>query len=108
MVNYDGRNDNYTLPHTGWLEDGSYLRLKSFTIGYNFTPSLISKLRLKAARIYVTAVNLLTFTNYTGFDPEVDHFTGVNGGANSGLLRGYDYGSYPQSKSYIIGIKISF
>ena len=106
-VNYDGRDDNYTLPNTGWLEDGSYLRLKTVTLGYNLAPNVISKLRLKAARIYVTAANLLTFTNYSGYDPEVDHFTGVNGGPNSGLLRGYDYGSYPQSRSYIIGIRIS-
>lgn len=108
VVNYDGRNDDYALSHTGWLEDGSYLRLKTLTLGYNFAPNVISKLKLKSARIYITAVNLLTFTNYSGFDPEVDHFTGVNGGANSGLLRGYDYGSYPQSRSYIIGIRISF
>ena len=108
VVNYDGRDDDYTLPNTGWLEDGSYLRLKTFTLGYNFAPSVISKLKLKSARIYITAVNLLTFTNYSGYDPEVDHFTGVNGGPNSGLLRGYDYGSYPQARSYIIGIRISF
>jgi len=108
VVNYDGRNDNYTLPHTGWLEDGSYLRLKSLTLGYNFAPNVISKLKLKSARIYLTAVNLLTFTKYSGFDPEVDHFTGVNGGPNSGLLRGYDYGSYPQARSYMLGVKISF
>ncbi|MBI9036729.1 MAG: TonB-dependent receptor [Bacteroidales bacterium] len=108
VVNYDGRDNQYTLPNTGWLEDGSYLRLKTLTLGYNFAPNVISKLRLKSARIYITAVNLLTFTNYSGYDPEVDHFTGVNGGPNSGLLRGYDYGSYPQSRSYIIGIKISF
>ena len=108
VVNYDGRNNVYTLPNTGWLEDGSYLRLKTLTLGYNFAPNVISKLSLKSARIYITVVNLLTFTNYSGFDPEVDHFTGVNGGANSDLLRGYDYGSYPQYRSFIIGIKISF
>lgn len=108
VVNYDGRNDNYTLPHTGWLEDGSYLRLKTLTLGYNFDSGVLSKLKLKSARIYITANNLLTITNYSGFDPEVDHFTGVNGGANSGLLRGYDYGSYPQSRSYRIGINITF
>jgi len=107
-VNYDGRDNEYTLPNTGWLEDGSYLRLKTLTLGYNFAPNVISKLRIKSARIYITAVNLFTATNYSGYDPEVDHFTGVNGGANSGLLRGYDYGSYPQYRSYIIGIKLSF
>lgn len=108
VINYDDRNDNFTLPHTGWLEDGSYLRLKSLTVGYTFDSALLAKLRLKSARIYLTGNNLLTFTKYSGFDPEVDHFTGVNGGSNSGLLRGYDYGSYPQSKSYRLGINLTF
>jgi hypothetical protein len=96
------------LSHTGWLEDGSYARVKSLTLGYTFNSSVLSKLNLKSARIYVTANNLITITNYSGFDPEVDHFTGVNGGENSGLLRGYDYGSYPQSRSYRIGINLTF
>lgn len=108
VVNYDDRNNNYTLSHNGWLEDGSYLRLKSVTLGYSFEQRFLSRLNLKSARIYLTANNLLTFTNYSGFDPEVDHFTGVNGGANSGLLRGYDYGSYPQSKSFRLGINLTF
>ena len=108
VVNYDGRNNDYLLSHTGWLEDGSYLRLKSLTLGYTFDSSVLSKLNFKSARIYITGNNLLTFTNYSGFDPEVDHFTGVNGGANSGLLRGYDYGSYPQSRSFRIGVNVTF
>jgi TonB-linked SusC/RagA family outer membrane protein len=108
VVNYDDRNNNYTLPHTGWLEDGSYLRLKSLTLGYTFDSGLLSRLKLKSARIYLTGNNLLTFTKYSGFDPEVDHFTGMSGGSNSGLLRGYDYGSYPQSKSYRLGINLTF
>jgi TonB-linked SusC/RagA family outer membrane protein len=108
VVNYDARNNNFTLPHTGWLEDGSYLRLKSLTVGYTFDSGLLSKLKLKSARVYLTGNNLLTFTKYSGFDPEVDHFTGVNGGSNSGLLRGYDYGSYPQSRSFRLGINLTF
>ncbi len=108
VINYDDRNNDYTLPHTGWLEDGSYLRLKSVTLGYTFESGLLSRLNLKSARIYLTANNLLTLTKYSGFDPEVDHFTGVNGGSNSGLLRGYDYGSYPQSRAYRLGVNITF
>ena len=108
VLNYDDRNNNHTLPHTGWLEDGSYLRLKSLTLGYTLDSGILSKLKLKSARVYLTGNNLLTFTKYSGFDPEVDHFTGVNGGSNAGLLRGYDYGSYPQSRSYRLGINLTF
>lgn len=107
-INYDDRNNDYNLPHTGWLEDGSYLTLKSLTIGYTFKQQLLSRLNLKSARLFLTANNLFTITDYSGYDPEVDHFTGVNGGANSGLLRGYDYGSYPQSRFYRIGVNLTF
>ena len=107
-VNYDGENNQFNLAHNGWLEDGSYLRLKTLTVGYNFSSEFLNKHQIKRARVYFSSNNLLTFTDYKGFDPEVDHFTGVNSGANSGLLRGYDYGSYPQVKSYVLGLSLTF
>ncbi len=107
-VNYDGENNQFNLAHDGWLEDGSYLRLKTLTVGYNFSNEFLNKYNVKRARVYFSSNNLLTITNYKGFDPEVDHFTGVNSGANSGLLRGYDYGSYPQLKSYVVGLSLTF
>lgn len=107
-VNFDQENNNFNLSHTGWLEDGSYLRLKTLTVGYNLGNATAQRLGFNRARIYFSSNNLLTFTKYTGFDPEVDHFSGVNGGANSGLRRGYDNGTYPQAKSYIFGLSLSF
>jgi TonB-dependent starch-binding outer membrane protein SusC len=114
-INYDGTNTGYNLSHTGWLEDASYLRLKTLTLGYNFQKDLLSRIKMKNARVYFSANNLLTFTNYTGYDPEVNHYTGVTIGgntgantANSGLLQGYDYGTYPQPKTYVVGLNFTF
>jgi hypothetical protein len=107
-VNYDASNNEHVRPNTTWLEDGSYLRLKTLSLGYTFGPKLLEKLHMTNLRVYFTSNNLLTFTKYSGYDPEVDHFTGVNGGAtNSGLRRGYDYGSYPQSRTFAWGVNIT-
>nr|WKN35690.1 SusC/RagA family TonB-linked outer membrane protein [Tunicatimonas sp. TK19036] len=106
--NYDQENNDYNLSHDGWLEDGSYLRLKTLTLGYNLGESVAERIGFNRARVYFTTNNLLTFTKYTGYDPEVDHFTGANGGQNSGLRKGYDNGTYPQAKSYVIGVSLSF
>lgn len=107
-INYDGQNNQFNQPHTGWLEDGSYVRLKTLTLGYNFQDGILERFKIKRARIYLSSNNLLTFTDYSGYDPEVDHFSGVNSGANSGLLRGYDHGTYPQAKSYVLGVNFTF
>lgn len=107
-INYDGLNNQFNQPHTGWLEDGSYVRLKTLTLGYNFQDGLLERLKIDRARVYLSSNNLLTFTNYTGYDPEVDHYTGVNSGANSGLLRGYDNGTYPQAKTFVLGVNLTF
>lgn len=85
-----------------WVEDGSYIRLKSVTLGYTFKKNgFIDRLKLKNLNIYATAQNLFTITDYTGFDPEVSAFT-------SGLDSGIDFGTYPQVKTYIIGLKVGF
>jgi TonB-linked SusC/RagA family outer membrane protein len=83
-----------------YVEDASYLRLKNITIGYTLDNDLMSKFGLEQARIYVTGNNLLTWTNYTGFDPEV----------NSGraLMSGVDHISYPRSRTILVGFNISF
>jgi hypothetical protein len=108
-VNYDDSNPLMNYAHNGWIEDGSYLRLKTLSIGYTLPAQLLSRMRIKNMKVYVSANNLLTFTSYKGLDPEVDHFTGVNvGSPNSGLRLGYDYGSYPQSKIYMAGINVTF
>jgi len=82
-----------------FLEDGSYLRLKNITLGYNLPKSVLTKLHLSNVRVYATGYNVLTFTKYTGFDPEVSSdFTVGN--------TGVDQGSIPQFKTYTFGINI--
>jgi len=105
-VFYDLRNQNHFLPHNGWLEDGSYLRLKTLTLGYNFPVTLNERLKISNARVYFSSNNLLTFTNYSGYDPEVSHFTGEGLGGN--VATGYDYGTFPQPKTFVMGLNLSF
>lgn len=82
-----------------FVEDGSFVKLKTVTLGYNFNAPFkgISKVN-----VYVTGQNLYTWTNYTGFDPEVNAFNTTNG------VFGIDYGTYPQVRTVIFGLKANF
>lgn len=102
----DWTNSN---PSTRYLEDGSYLRVKSLTLGYSINPASLTKLRIDRCMIFFTAENLLTFTKYSGFDPEVSAFSSNSqGSTNQNTAPGVDYGTYPQSRDFVLGIKISF
>jgi len=82
------------------LEDGSFVRLKNVTLGYNIP---LGKVKVvKNARVFVTATNLVTITKYTGYDPE------VNTNYNNPLTPGVDNGTYPQSKTFSAGINVRF
>ena len=87
---------------TRFIEDGSYLRLKTLTLSYDFKQSFIEKSFLSRLKIYFTAENLATFSNYSGYDPEVNAF------GSSNLAQGVDYGTYPQTKNFIFGVNASF
>ncbi len=91
---------NSALVSSKYVEDGSYVRLKSLTLGYNFKNGLLG---LKTVKLYATGQNLITWTNYSGFDPEVG-----SSNDNRGVGRGIDYGTYPQVRTFIIGLKTSF
>jgi TonB-linked SusC/RagA family outer membrane protein len=84
-----------------FIEDGSYLRLKSLSVGYTFPASLLKKSTFKKVRVYVTGQNLLTLTKYTGYDPE------VSSNEQSSITLGVDNGAYPNSKSVVAGISVS-
>ncbi|KKN83408.1 hypothetical protein LCGC14_0299430 [marine sediment metagenome] len=84
-----------------WIDDSSYIRVKNISLGYNFPESLLSKIKLSSARLYVSGQNLITFTDYKGVDPEVSY-------SNSSSNLGLDYGSYPNVKSYTLGLSIGF
>ncbi|MBN1950014.1 MAG: TonB-dependent receptor [Bacteroidales bacterium] len=83
-----------------YVEDGSYLRLKSCQLGYTLPKSITMKLRIEQFRIYAGGRNLLTWTNYSGTDPEI--------GSSDPTAFGIDYGVYPQTRMYDIGLNITF
>ncbi|MCL1867743.1 MAG: TonB-dependent receptor [Paludibacter sp.] len=78
-----------------FVEDASYLRLKNIELGYTFPVKATSIIGVDRLRVYISATNLLTFTKYTGYDPEVGNF-------------GLDWGNYPQSRNLIFGLNINF
>jgi TonB-dependent starch-binding outer membrane protein SusC len=94
------------LASTRFVEDGSYLRLKTLTLSYDISSILLKKWKVSKIQPYFTAQNLLTFTNYKGFDPEVNQF-GTDPELQ-GVVQGVDWGTYPQSKSYIFGLNVEF
>ena len=96
------RNADYLHMSDRYLEDGSYLRVKTVTLSYDLPAKALSALRITRLRVYVTGQNMFTITNYSGFDPEVSSF----GTDNTRL--GYDFGSYPSVKTYIVGASITF
>ncbi|TKG96862.1 TonB-dependent receptor [Puteibacter caeruleilacunae] len=97
-----GRGDAYQDMHNAYIEDGSYLRIKNVTLGYKFKPQVLKSLNVKSMRLYVNILNLYTFTNYSGYDPN------VNAQNLGGLRPGYDYSSYPLARTYMVGVNVDF
>lgn len=96
-------NSSYiTYPSSYYVEDGSYLRVSMVTLGYSFPKEFLSAVKLSNARIYATVNNLATITGYSGFDPEVSAASGVT------VTPGYDNSSFPRSRSYVLGINLTF
>ncbi|NDW12983.1 TonB-dependent receptor [Bacteroides sp. 214] len=97
-------NSSYiTYPSSYYVEDGSYLRLAQVTIGYTFPKNWLKKAMISNARIYFTGNNLLTITGYDGYDPEV-----TSGNDNVVCTPGYDSSTYPRSRSYVVGLNLTF
>jgi len=105
MVTYMPRatqSKNNLISSTRFVEDGSYLRLKTLTLSYDFKNAFLKKVGISRLQPYLTAQNLLTLTKYKGFDPEVSQYGG------DPKVQGIDYGTYPQSKSYVFGFNVEF
>ena len=100
-VNTEGSTDNSRLSNR-YVEDGSYLRFKAVTFSYNFKQNALDKLHLNALKFYVTGENLITLTDYSGFDPQVNAFGGDN------AVQGVDFGTYPQTRNVIFGMNVRF
>ncbi|MDE5642564.1 MAG: TonB-dependent receptor [Muribaculaceae bacterium] len=84
-----------------WVEDGSYFRLKNITLGYTLPQSWLRRIRFASARLSVSATNLFTLTNYSGYDPEASMGMDAYGA-------GIDRGVYPSAKSWSIGLDLTF
>ena len=92
-----------------FVEDGSYIRLKNVSLGYSLSSGVMQRLGINSARLTLSAQNLLTFTNYSGLDPEVSYFG--SGGESSGdanIIQGHDFGNYPNLRSITAGINLKF
>jgi len=91
-----------------YVEDGSYVRLKSLTLGYTLPSDLVSKLSISNVRFYFTAENIITWTNYSGLDPEVSVYGRSGDDSLKNIAPGIDYGTYPQTRDIIFGLNLSF
>lgn len=95
--NADTHND---LPNDYWIEDGSYLRIRNAQLGYNFARSLTDKIGISSIRLFTNVTNLVTWTSYTGFTPDITK--------NNVLQAGIDSGVYPLATTYSLGLNVSF
>ena len=85
-----------------YVEDGSYIKIKTISLGYNIPTKYTKYAKINSAKVYVSVSNLYTFTKYTGLDPEV----GVNQTAN--YVAGFDMGRYPSPRIFTVGLNLQF
>ena len=85
---------------SNFVEDGSFLRCTDITVGYTLPVNIIKHAGMSKCRFYASVTNPFIITSYSGFDPEVD--------VQSGLTPSYDFNRYPRSRSYVLGINLSF
>lgn len=83
------------------IEDGSYLKLRTVSLGYNIPAGMLKRAKIQSIRIYGAAQNIYTWTKYSGMDPEVN-------GRPGNLTPGFDYAIYPHSRSYVAGLNVTF
>jgi TonB-linked SusC/RagA family outer membrane protein len=97
---------NNTQFSTRFLESGSYLKLKNTQLGYTLSPNALKCLGVSSARFYVSGTNLLTFTKYTGLDPEIYQNQNNQGDGPRGA--GIDWGTYPSARTITVGVNANF
>jgi len=87
---------------SAYVEDASYVRLKNITLGYNLPSAALERIKARSMRVYVSATNLVTITDYSGYDPEGSAY------GTATALPGIDQGRYPLTKTYLVGLNIGF
>ncbi|WP_264563575.1 SusC/RagA family TonB-linked outer membrane protein [Flavobacterium sp. N3904] len=95
-------NSNNLQISDRFIESGSYLRVQNFTFGYTLPSDVMSKLTISKLRLYLTGQNLFTFTNYSGYDPEVGSIN------QNTLLSGIDNGRFPSARTVLMGVNVEF
>ncbi len=98
---YSPYTEKYVLT-SNYVEDGSFLRLSTLTVGYSLPKKLLTKLRLSNLRVYATGYNIFCITNYSGMDPEVSACRKTN------MTPGVDYSAYPKSRQFVVGLNLNF
>lgn len=113
QLNAANVNAKYPLPYsengvtsTLAIEDGSYLRLNTLTLGYSLPQNLLRKVGISKLRIYGTVYNVFTITGYSGLDPEVSANTSNNNATYPTV--GLDWGTYPRARSFVVGLNLTF
>ncbi len=101
-----GGATNNNRPSTRFLEDGSYGRLKNIQLGYTLPKTFSNKILIEQFRIYVSAQNLFTITKFSGLDPEMQ--TSENSADEGDRAVGIDWGTYPTSKTFLVGLNVTF
>ncbi|MEI6866497.1 TonB-dependent receptor [Flavicella sp.] len=91
-----------------FVEDADYLRLRNVTFGYTFSDKAIESIGFSKLRLYIQGQNLLTFTKYSGWDPEIGSTFSKNSSSYNSLSLGVDRGQYPMAKSFLFGINVGF
>lgn len=95
--------NNGAQPSSRFIVDGQFIRLRELTLSYTLPKAVIQKAKMSNCRIYVTALNLATFTKYVGWDPEVNADDVV-----TNIAQGYDFYTAPQPKTVLVGLNVSF
>ena len=103
----NNKDANNIMISDRYIEDGSYLRLKSIQFGYSMSDNLSRKFLIKKCRFYIGAENLFTWTRYTGLEPEVGLGEARGSTKNTSLTLGVDRTTYPQARTYLMGLNIT-
>ncbi|WP_299322871.1 TonB-dependent receptor [uncultured Maribacter sp.] len=103
-----GNNSNREIS-SRFVEDGSYIRLKNISLGYTVPSNVSEKLGLDNLRLSLSGQNLLTFTDYSGLDPEVSYYgSGGNNNTSSNTAQGFDFGNYPTVRTVTMSLNLKF
>ena len=101
---------NSTMPeagqsHSGYVTDGSFLRMQTLTLGYSLPKKVVNKIGFSRIRFYAQLSNVFTITGYDGLDPEV---RSNNGDLSNDMMKGIDYGGYGMPRQYLFGVNVDF